>query len=120
MSIVSNLTLTSVAPQTFKMVVVDANNNNLPIGGVLSGLSYNPDDATQDVAVTDPSDPLSVDIHAVSLQGGTKVTGTGQFVSTALQPDNVTPLFSGTVTGTLVLINNIVVAVLNPVLTFNQ
>lgn len=119
MSIVTSLTLTSLAPQTFKMIVVDANNANSPIGGVLSGLTYNAD-ATQDIAVVDPADPLSVDIHAVSQQGGTAVTGSGTFVSTALQPDGVTPLVNGIVTGTLVLVNNIVVAIVNPVLTFNQ
>ena len=116
---VTNLTLTSVAPVELSMTVVDANNNNAPIAGVLSGLTYAVD-ATQDIAVQDATDPLSVDIHAVSLQGGSTVTGSGTFVSTALQSDNVTPLFTGTVTGTLVLVNNIVVAVLNPVLAFNQ
>lgn len=122
MSIVSNLTLTSLAPQPFKMVVVDANNGNLPIAGVLSNLLYNAD-AAQDIAVLDPNDPLSVDIHAVALQGGTTVTGTGQFVSTAVNTNpggTSSPVFSGPVTGTLVLVNNIVVAILNPVLTFNQ
>lgn len=116
---VTSLTLTSVAPVELNMTVLDANSNNSPIAGVLSGLSYAVD-ATQDIAVVDSTDPLSVDIHAVSLQGGSTVTGSGTFVSTALQSDNVTPLFSGTVTGTLVLVNNIVVAVLNPVLAFNQ
>lgn len=120
MAIATNVTLTSLAPQTFKMTVVDANNNNAEIAGVLSGLSYNPADATQDAAVVDPNDPLEVDIHAVALQGGTSVAGNGNFVSTALQTDGVTPVFSGPVTGTLVLVNNIVVAVLNPVLAFNQ
>lgn len=116
---VKNLTLTSVAPVELSITVVDANNGNAPIAGFLSGLSYS-SDATQDIAVVDAADPLGVDIHAVSLQGGTSVVGTGTFVSTALQADNVTPLFSGTVTGTLVLVNNIVVAILNPVLAFNQ
>jgi hypothetical protein len=119
MSIVTNLTLTSVAPVTLNMVVGDANNNNAPIAGVLSNLTYNVD-ATQDIAVVDSANPLEVDIHAVSLQGGSTVTATGTFVSTALQADGKTLLFSGTVTGTLVLVNNISVVVLNPVLTFNQ
>jgi len=119
MAQVTTLTLTTTSPVELRMSVVDANNNNAEIAGVLSGLSYNAD-TTQDIAVTDPSDPLSVDIHAVSLQGGTTVTGIGNFVSTALQTDGVTPVFSGTVTGTLVLVNNIVIAVLNPVLAFNQ
>lgn len=118
MAIITNLTLTSTAPVTFKMAVNDANNNNAPIAGVLSGLSYNAD-AAQDIAVVDPSDPLSVDIHAVAPQGGTTVTATGNFVST-LQKADGTPAFSGTVTGTLVLVNNVPTAVLNPVLTFNQ
>lgn len=120
MAQVTNLTLTSVAPVTLNMTVVDANNNNAPIAGILSGLSYNPADATQDIAVPDPSNPLEVDIHAVALQGGTSVAGSGTFVSTAVGTDGKTPLFSGTVTGTLVLVNNIPVAILNPVLAFNQ
>lgn len=119
MAQVTNLTLTSTAPVTLSMTVVDANNANTPIAGVLSGLTYNAD-ATQDIAVVDPADPLSVDIHAVTPQGGSTVTGTGNFVSTLLGPDGTTPAFSGTVTGTLVLVNNIPVAVLNPVLAFNQ
>lgn len=119
MAVVTNLTLTSTAPVTFNMTVLDANNNNTPIAGVLSGLSYNAD-ATQDIAVVDPNDPLSVDIHAVAPQGGTTVTGTGNFVSTLLGTDGKTPAFSGTVTGTLVLVNNIPVAVLKPILAFNQ
>ena len=118
MAIISNLTLTSTAPQTFKMNVNDANNNLAPIAGTLTGLSYNAD-AAQDIAVVDPADPLSVDIHAVAPQGGTTVTATGNFVST-LQKADGTPAFSGTVTGTLVIVNNVPVAVLNPVLTFNQ
>jgi hypothetical protein len=120
MTPISNLTLTSLSPQTFTMTVGDANNNNAQIAGVLSALSYVPSDPSQDVAVVDPGNALEVDIHAVALQGGTTVTGTGTFVSTALQPDNITPVFTGTVTGTLVLVNNIVVAVLKPVLLFNQ
>lgn len=119
MAIISNLTLTSTAPVTLGMAVVDANNANTPIAGVLSGLAYNVD-ATQDIAVVDPTDPLSVDIHAVAPTGGSTVTGTGNFVSTLLAPDGTTPAFSGTVTGTLVLVNNIPVAVLNPALTFNR
>ena len=119
MAIITNLTLTSTAPVTFKMDVNDANNNNAVIAGVLSGLSYNAD-AAQDIAIVDPSDPLSVDIHAVAPQGGTTVTATGNFVSTLQKTDNSGPAFSGTVTGTLILVNNVPVAVLNPVLTFNQ
>jgi hypothetical protein len=118
MAIVTNLTLTSVAPVTLNMTVTDGPNGP-QIAGVLSGLAYNVD-ATQDIAVVDPNDPLSVDIHSVAPQGGSTVTGTGNFVSTLLGSDGVTPAFSGTVTGTLVLVNNVVVAVLNPVLAFNQ
>lgn len=62
---------------------------------------------------------MSVDIHAVVPQGGTAVVANGNFVST-LTKDDGTPYFSGAITGTLVLVNNIVVAVLNPVLAFNQ
>lgn len=119
MAIVSNLTLTSTAPVTLSMTVVDANNGNAEIAGVLSGLTYSVSDPSQDVAVVDPTNPLEVDIHAVSNSGGSSVTGSGTFVST-LKDTNGNPAFSGTVTGTLVLVNNIPVAVLNPVLAFNQ
>lgn len=119
MAIITNLTLTSTAPQTFKMTVNDANNNMAEIAGTLSGLSYNAD-AAQDIAVVDPSDPLSVDIHAVAPQGGTTVTATGNFVSTLQKSDNSGPAFSGIVTGMLVLVNNVPIAILNPVLAFNQ
>lgn len=118
MAQVKSLTLTSTAPVTLSMTVVDAN-TGAEIAGVLSGLSYTPDDAAQDIAVPDPADPLEVDVHAVTNSGGTNVTGSGNFVSTLLKDDG-TPAFSGTITGTLVLVNNIPVAVLNPVLAFNQ
>lgn len=117
---VSNLILTSTAPITLFMTVGDANNGNAAIAGTLSGLSYNPEDANQDIAVTDPGDPLSVDVHAVTNSGGTTVTGTGNFVSTLQKPDGSGPAFSGQISGTLVLVNNIPVAVLSPVLLFNQ
>lgn len=119
MAIISNLTLVSTAPVTLFMTVVDANNANALIAGTLSGLTYTPGDAGQDIAVVDPVDPLSVDVHAVTNTGGTSVAASGQFTSTLTNPDG-TPVFSGTVTGTLVLVNNIPVAVLNPVLAFNQ
>src|ERR1700748_511385 len=88
MSVVTNLTLTSTAPVELSMTVLDANNNNSVIAGTLSGLSYNVD-ATQDIAVVDPNDPLSVDIHAVAPQGGSTVTATGNFVSTLLGSDGI-------------------------------
>lgn len=119
MAQVTTLTLTSTAPVTLSMTVVDANNNNAEIAGTLSGLTYSVSDASQDVAVVDPANPLEVDIHAVTNTGGTSVVGSGTFVST-LKDTNGNPAFSGTVTGTLVLVNNIPVAVLNPVLAFNQ
>lgn len=119
MAQVTNLTLTSTAPVTLHMTVVDANNNNAEIAGVLSGLSYNPADAAQDIAVVDPANALDVDVHAVTNTGGTTVTGSGTFVSTLTNTDG-TPAFSGTVTGQLILVNNIPVKVLNPVLAFNQ
>jgi hypothetical protein len=119
MSVVSSLTLTSTAPVTLSMTVVDQTSGNV-IAGVLSGLSYAPADPTQDIAVVDPSNPLEVDVHAVLPTGGTSVVATGNFVSTLLGTDGVTPVFSGSVTGTLVLVNNVPVAVLNPVLAFNQ
>lgn len=119
MAQIKSLTLISTAPVTLSVTVVDAT-TGIEIAGVLSGLAYNPADATQDIAVVDPVNPLDVDVHAVSNTGGTTVTGTGNFVSTLKGADGVTPAFSGTVTGTLVLVNNIPVAVLNPVLAFNQ
>lgn len=118
MATVQNLTLTSVAPVTLKATVVDASNNNSPIAGTLSGLSYTPDDATQDVAVVDPNDSTEVDLHAASNTGGTTVHAIGTFVST-LKKDDGTPAFNGQVTCDLVIVNNIPAAALNPVLTFN-
>lgn len=117
---VTSLTLTSTAPVTLSCTVVDANNNNTEIAGTLSALSFNPADAIQDIAVVDPTNPLDVDVHAVSNTGGTTVTGTGTFISTLLGTDGKTPAFNGPVTGTLVLVNNIPVKVLAPVLAFNQ
>lgn len=119
MSQVQNLTLISTAPVALFMAVVDANNNNAPIAGTLTNLVYTPADPTQDIAVVDPNDDTEVDVHAVTNTGGTTVAASGNFVST-LQKDDGTPAFSGSVTGQLVLVNNIPVAVLNPVLTFNQ
>jgi hypothetical protein len=120
MAILTSLTLTSTAPVDLAMVVVDANNNNTPIAGTLTGVSYTLADPTQDAAVPDPVTPNEVDIHAILLTGGTVVTATGTFVSTAVGTDGKTPLFSGTVTGTLTLVNNIPATTLAPVLTFNQ
>jgi hypothetical protein len=119
MAIISSLTLTSVAPVTLSMSVVDANNNNALIAGTLSGLAYTPTDSAQDIAVPDLTVATDVDIHAVTDTGGTTITAIGTFVSTSLNPDG-TPKVNGKVTGTLVLVNNIPVAVLNPVLAFNQ
>ena len=120
MAILTSLALTSVAPVDLAMVVCDANNNNAPIAGVLTGVTYTPTDPTQDIAVPDPVTPNEVDIHAVSLTGGTVVTANGTFVSTALQADGKTPVFSGPVSGTLTVTNNIPAPTLSPVLTFNQ
>jgi hypothetical protein len=122
MAQVSTLTLTSTAPVTLNMTVTDGPGGP-EIAGTLSGLGYTPVDATQDIAVVDPAVATSVDVHAVTNTGGTTVAGSGTFVSTLTKtnPDGTTsPAFSGTVTGSLVLVNNIPVAVLNPVLTFNQ
>ena len=119
MAIVSTLMLTSTAPVTLSLSVADANNGNTPIAGTLSGLTYTPSDPSQDLAVVDPSDATEVDVHAVTNTGGTTVAASGTFVSTLTKTDG-TPAFSGTVTGSLVLVNNIPVAVLNPVLVFNQ
>jgi hypothetical protein len=119
MAVVKTLTLTSTAPVTLNMTVTDGDGGP-EIAGVLSGLTYAPADPTQDIAVVDPTVATEVDVHVVSNTGGTTVTGTGTFVSTLLGPDGKTPAFSGPVTGTLVLVNNIPVKVLAPVLAFNQ
>lgn len=119
MAVVKSLNLTSAAPVQLSMTVIDQNGN--PIAGVLTGLSYAVADPTQDVAVVDSANPLDVDIHAVSNTGGTTVIPSGNFVSTLLQADGKTPVFSGPVTGpALTLTNNIPVQTLTPSLAFNQ
>jgi hypothetical protein len=118
MAIVTSLNLTSTAPVTLTMTVVDQ--TGTVIAGALTGLSYAPADATQDLAVVDPSNALEVDIHAVSPTGGTSLVATGTFVSTLLGSDGVTPAFSGPVTGTLTITNNVAVVTLTPSLAFNQ
>lgn len=119
MAVVKNLTLTSTAPVTLNMTVTDGDGGP-EIAGVLSGLSYAPADPAQDIAVVDPAVATEVDVHAVTNTGGTTVTGSGSFTSTLLGVDGKTPAFTGTVTGQLILVNNIPVKVLNPVLAFNQ
>jgi hypothetical protein len=119
MAQVSALTLTSAAPVQLFMTVVDPTGN--VIGGVASGFAYAPADPTQDIAVVDPSIPTDVDVHAVSPTGGTTVVATCNFVSTLLQADGVTPVFSGPLTSLpLTLTNNIAVTTLTPSLVFNQ
>lgn len=118
MSVVTSLTLTSTAPVTLSITVVDQ--TGTVIAGALSGLSFAAADTTQDIGVADPSNPLEVDLHAVSPTGGTTLTATGTFVSTLLGTDGVTPVFSGPVTGTLTIVNNVPVVTLTPSLAFNQ
>jgi|SRR5580693_8797000 hypothetical protein len=121
MAVISSLTLTTTAPVQLFMTVLDSSNGNALVAGALTGLSYTPADPTQDLAVVDPAVATDVDIHAVSATGGTVVTANGTFVSTLLKSDNVTPVFSGPVTGTLTIVNNVVVsATMTPVLAFNQ
>jgi hypothetical protein len=121
MAVISSLTLTTTAPVTLFMTVLDTSNGNAVVAGALTGLSYTPADPTQDIAVVDPTTATDVDIHAVTPTGGTTVAATGTFVSTLLQSDNVTPVFSGPVSGTLTIVNNVVVsATMTPVLAFNQ
>jgi hypothetical protein len=122
MGVVTSLNLTSPAPVQLFMTVLDSANGNTPIAGVATLYAYAVADPTQDIAVVDPTTPADVDIHAVSNTGGTSVTPTANFVSTLLQADGVTPVFSGPITGpALVLTNNVVVAVaMAPVLAFNQ
>ena len=119
MAVLTSITLTSTAPQTLFMTVLDSANGNALIAGALTGLAYTPADPTQDIAVVDPTTATDVDIHAVSSTGGTTVAATGTFVST-LQNNGV-PAFSGPVSGTLTIVNNVVVvATMVPVLAFNQ
>lgn len=119
MAVVTSLNLTSPAPVQLFMTVVGPDGN--PIAGVASGFAYAVADPTADIAVVDPDLPADVDIHAVSGTGGTTVTPTANFVSTLLQADGVTPVFSGPITGpALTLTNNIPVTTLNPALAFNQ
>lgn len=119
MSVVTSLNLTSAAPVQLFMTVLDPSGN--PIAGVATAYAYAVADPTQDIAVADPTTPADVDIHAVSSTGGTTVTPTANFVSTLLQADGVTPVFSGQITGpALTLTNNIPVTTLSPSLAFNQ
>jgi hypothetical protein len=100
---------------------LDTSNGNALVAGALTGLAYTPADPTQDLAVVDPTTTTDVDIHAVSSTGGTTLAATGQFTSTLLQADGKTPVFSGPVSGTLTIVNNVVVAAtMTPVLAFNQ
>lgn len=119
MAVVTSLSLTSAAPVQLFMTVVDPSGNI--IAGVASGFAYQVADPTQDIAVVDPTLPADVDIHAVSNTGGTTVIPTANFVSTLLQADGKTPVFSGPITGpALTLTNNIAVTTLTPSLAFNQ
>lgn len=119
MAVVTSLNLTSAAPVQLFMTVIDPSGN--PIAGVATGYAYAVADPTADIAVVDPTIPADVDIHAVSSTGGTSVTPTANFVSTLLQSDGVTPVFSGPITGpALTLTNNIPVTTLTPSLAFNQ
>jgi hypothetical protein len=119
MAVVTSLNLTSPAPVQLFMTVVDPSGN--VIAGVASGFSYAVADPTQDIAVVDPTLPADVDIHAVSSTGGTTVTPSANFVSTLLQVDGKTPVFSGPITGpALTLTNNIPVTTLSPSLAFNE
>lgn len=120
MAVVTNLTLTSAAPVQLFMTVVDKTTGN-PIAGVASGFAYQVGDQTQDIAIPDATTPSDVDIHAVSNSGTTTIIPTANFVSTLLQADGKTPVFSGPITGpALTVSNNIPVTTLDPVLAFNQ
>jgi hypothetical protein len=119
MTIISSLNLTSIAPVVLTLSVVDQNNANAVIPGTLSAITLTPADPTQDVALADATVPNGVDVHAVSDTGGTTVTATAAFTSTALKADG-TPVVTGTFTATLTIANNIVVAAVNPLLVFNQ
>jgi hypothetical protein len=119
MGVVTSLNLTSAAPVQLFMTVVDPSGN--VIAGVATAYAYAVGDSTQDIAVPDTTTPADVDIHAVSSTGGTTVTPTANFVSTLLQADGKTPVFSGPITGpALTLTNNIPVTTLTPSLAFNQ
>jgi hypothetical protein len=120
MAVVTSLNLTSAAPVQLFMTVVDPSGN--VIAGVATAYAYAVGDPTQDIAVVDGTVPADVDIHAVSGTGGTSVTPTANFVSTLLQADGITPVFSGPITGlALAVTNNIPpVTTLTPSLAFNQ
>jgi hypothetical protein len=122
MAVVTSLTLTSTAPVTLSMTVLDSANGNTPIAGVLSGLAYTPTDPTQDIAVVDPTTATDVDIHAVTPTGGTIVVANGNFVSTLQKTDGSGPVFSGPLPpASLTVVNNVVVAAtMAPILAFNQ
>lgn len=120
MPVVTSLNLTSAAPVQLFMTVVDPSGNL--IAGVATAYAYAVGDPTADIAVVDGTVPADVDIHAVSGTGGTSVTPTANFVSTLLQADGLTPVFSGPITGpALAVTNNIPpVTTLTPSLAFNQ
>lgn len=103
------LTLSNRDPLTLKVSVVDENNKNAQIPGTLTNLQVVPADPAQDSGKPNDADPNNaIDVEAVASDGGTSVNVTGDFISTDLKPDQ-TPVINGPVTGTLTLLNDIVV-----------
>lgn len=117
MSIVKQLTLTSLVAQVLQLSLVDTNNNNQVIPGKLSNIVVTSADPATATAVPDTTDPISVDVDAVTQTGSTTVTATADFVSDKLQADGVTPVVSGNFTATLAIVNNVAVVA---ALAFNQ
>lgn len=115
MKVVSSLTLTSLVAQVLALMIIDMNNNNAPIPGVLSGISVSPADPTQDSASSDDAGNVTVD--AITQTGGTVVNASATFASTKLLPDGVTPVVAGSFSAQLTLVNNVVV---NAALAFTQ
>jgi hypothetical protein len=116
MAILNSLTLTDRNPVTLHLSVVDENNKNAVIPGVLSNILVSPGDATKDTAILNPTVAQGVDVEAVSADGGTTVNATGDFKSDAAKPDG-TPEVSGNFSAVLTVVNNIVV---KAAMVFNQ
>lgn len=106
---IKNLTLENHDPKTLALSVVDANNKNAVIPGVLSNILVVVSDASQDTAGPNADNPTAaIDVEALTDTGGTDVTVTADFTSTETNPDS-TPKVSGPVSGVITLLNNIVV-----------
>lgn len=113
---VSSLTLTSLAPVTLTLAVIDENNNNQVIPGTLSNIKPVVGDPAQDSAVADSGGASEVAFGAITRTGGTTVNTTADFVSEE-KDANGSPIVSGNFPCTLTIVNNVVV---KAALTFMQ